>query len=179
MVLVNFGEEFVSLFANMHAVVAILLCAGVVLCIIEAIVPGFGVFGILGTLLEVAGIVVHAIISGSALQVLFLIIIIMLVLGLLVFLFLHSAKKGLLAKSALVENKPTIPVDYALKTAAKLLPLVGKEGLTLTDCRPVGKIKLGDNTYEAICTGALISKGEAIKVVAIEDSRIVIDKITY
>lgn len=179
MILESFGMEFVSLFTNMHWIVAVLLCVGVVLCLLEAIVPGFGVFGILGMLAEISGIVVHAIFSGSAVQVLLLVAIIMLILGLLVFLFLHSAKKGLLAKSALVENKPTIPVDYAKKTEQELLILVGKEGLTLTDCRPVGKIRIGENSYEATCKGSLIAKGEVIKVVAIEDARIVIDKITY
>ena len=45
----------------MNTIVAILLIAGVVLCIIESIIPDFGLIGILAILCEVAAIVVHAI----------------------------------------------------------------------------------------------------------------------
>lgn len=179
MILESFAKEIVSLFTNMHAVVAVLLCLGIILCLIEAIVPGFGIFGILGVVAEVAGVIAHAIFSGSAIQVVFLLAIIMLALSLLLLLFLYSAKRGILAKSAIVENKTSIPQDYALKTEKQLQKLIGKEGLTVTSCRPVGKIRIQEQTYEATCKGSLIQKGEVIKVVAIEDARIVVDKITY
>ena len=179
MLLNNFSTEFVNLFAQMHWLVIVLLALGVVLCIVEAIVPGFGIFGIGGILCEIAGVVAHAIISGSALQVFVLILLIMLVLSLIVLLFIHSAKYGLLAKSALVENKSSIPNDYKEKTEKELSKLIGQEGLTLTDCRPVGKIRIGQNSYEAQSKSAIIHKGEVIKVIAIEDARIMIDKISY
>lgn len=179
MLLNSFWSEFVNLFTQMHWVVILLLCLGVVFCVIEAIIPGFGIFGVLGILCEVAGIVVHAVISGSVLQVFFLILIVLLVVGLLFLLFIHSAKYGLLAKSAIVENKSAIPSDYKEKTDKELSKLIGQEGLALTECRPVGKIRIGQNTYEAQAKGLLIQKGEVIKVVAIEDARIMIDKITY
>ena len=56
MLLNNFATEFVSLFTGMHWVVALLLCAGIALCIIEAVVPGFGIFGIFGILSAIGGV---------------------------------------------------------------------------------------------------------------------------
>lgn len=179
MLLADFGTEFVSLFTQMHWVVVLLLGLGLILCIVEAAVPGFGVFGILGILCSVASIIVHAVLSGSAIQVLILFLLILLVIGLLFLLFIRSAKYGLLAKSAIVENKPSIPNDYREKTENELKPLIGQEGLTLTECKPVGKIRIGQNTYEAQSKGSIIQKGEVIKVIAIEDARIMIDKIMY
>lgn len=179
MVLASFWEEFVNLFVEMHWVVILLLALGVVLCIIEAAVPGFGVFGILGITCEVAGVIVHAVLSGSVAQVFFLVLITMLVMVVIFLLFIRSAKCGLLAKSALVENKPSIPKDFKEKAENELKPLIGQEGLTLTECRPVGKIRIGQNTYEAQSKSSIIQKGEVIKVIAIEDARIMIDKITY
>ena len=179
MLLNNFATEFVSLFTGMHWVVALLLCAGIALCIIEAVVPGFGIFGIFGILSAIGGIVTHAIISGSVLQVFFLVLLVMVVVGLLFLLFIHSAKYGLLAKSALVENKSSIPADFKEKTVKELSSLIGQEGLTLTECKPVGKIRVGQNTYEAQAKSAIIKKGEVIKVISIEDARIIIDKLTY
>lgn len=179
MILNTFWGEFVNLFTQMHWVVVLLLCLGIVLCIVEAAVPGFGIFGIMGILCEIAAIVVHAVISGSALQVLFLVLLVMLGVGLLFIIFIHSAKHGLLAKSALVENKPSIPNDFKEKAEKELEKLIGMEGLTLTECKPVGKIRIGQNSYEAQSKSSIIQKGEVIKVVAIEDARIMIDKITY
>lgn len=179
MILDGFWSEISGLFTDMHWAVILLLCLGVVLCIVEAVVAGFGVFGIAGIVCEIAGIIAHAVVSGSAAQVFFLLLIIVLVMILITLLFVRSAKYGLLAKSALVENKTAIPKDYKEKVDKELSELVGKEGLTLTECRPVGKIRIGENTYEAQSRSSIIEKGEVIVVVAVEDARLVVDKLTY
>ena len=179
MVLASFFGEFVNLFTQMHWVVAVLIIAGFVFCLVEAAVPGFGLFGILGLTAEIAGVITHAFISGSVAQVFCLLILVSFAIVILFLLFIRSAKCGLLAKSALVENKSSIPNDYKEKAENELKPLIGMEGLTLTECHPVGKIRIGQNTYEAQSKSSIIQKGEVIKVVAIEDARIMIDKITY
>ena len=179
MILASFWEEVNNLFIDMHWIVVVLLCLGVILCIVESIVPGFGIFGIAGLIIELAGVVVHAIISGSAAQVFFLLLILVLVTILLFLLFVRSAKYGILAKSAIVENKTSIPKDYKEKTEKELSLLIGKEGLAETECKPVGKVRIADNIYEAQSKNSLIKKGEVIKVVAIEDARIIVDVITY
>lgn len=179
MLLFNIWTEIGKLFTDMHWVVILLLSLGIILCIIEAVIAGFGVFGIAGILCEVAGVVTHAVLSGSAVQVLFLLAVLILITVLLFLLFVRSAKYGLLSKSAIVENKTAIPVDYKEKTDKELKNLIGKEGLTLTECKPVGKIRLGQDTYEAQSRSTVIQKGEVIHVVAIEDSRIIVDRIIY
>lgn len=179
MLLANLWTDFTNLFTQMHWVVILLLCLGIVFCIIEAIVPGFGFFGIMGILCEVAGVVVHAVISGSAFQVLCLALIIILIVVLIFLLFIRSAKHGLLSKTAIVENETALPSDYRQKAEDELKALIGKEGLAITECRPVGKIRIDQETYEAQSVGRVIPKGDVVKVVAIEDARIMIDKLTY
>ncbi len=179
MMLANFWNELSGLFTNMHWVVVLLICLGVIFCIIEAVIPGFGVFGVTGILCEVGGVVVHAVISGSALQVFVLVLIIFLITLTIFLIFVNSAKHGLLAKSAIVENKSSLPNDYREKAENELKSLVGKEGLSLTECKPIGKIRIGQTSYEAQAIGSVIKKGEVVKVVAIEDARIMIDKLTY
>lgn len=179
MLLANLWTDFTSLFTQMHWVVILLLCLGIVFCIIEAIVPGFGFFGIMGILCEVAGVVVHAVISGSAFQVFCLALIIVLIVVLIFLLFIRSAKHGLLSKTAIVENDTALPIDYRQKAEDELKALIGKEGLAITECRPVGKIRIDQETYEAQSVGRVIPKGDVVKVVAIEDARIMIDKLTY
>lgn len=178
MILASFWSELTSLFTQMHWIVILLLSVGVIFCIVESLMPGFGVFGILGVICEIVGIILHAIFSGSVLQVLLLVLAVAIVIALMFLLFVRSAKHGILAKSALVENKPSIPTDFVEKANKELKELVGKEGLTLTECHPIGKIRIGQEQYEARAM-SYVAKGEVIKVVKIEDARIVIDKISY
>lgn len=179
MLLSGFWSELGGLFVDMHWVVILLLSLGVIFCIIEAVIPGFGFFGVMGILCEIAGVVVHAVFSGSVIQVFFLILIIVLITLIIFLIFVNSAKRGLLAKTAIVENNTSIPKDYREKAEKELKKLIGKEGLTLTECRPVGKIRIGQDSYEAQSVDKVIPKGEVIKVVAIEDARIMIDRITF
>lgn len=172
-------KDFTSIFTQMNWIVILLLSLGFLLCLIEAIVPGFGFFGITGIICEIAGVVVHAVISESFLQALLLVAVVVLITGLVFLIFLRSAKHGLLAKSAIVENKSTLPNDYKEKVDQELSKLIGLEGLALTDCRPVGKVRIGTSNYEAQAVGDMIMKDSVIKVVAIEDAYIMIDKITY
>lgn len=175
--LLDFGTELSNLFIQMHWIVILLICAGIVLCIVESVLPGFGVFGILGLICEVVAIVVHAIISGSALQIFFLILLLVIVTLIIFILFARSARKGWISKSPIVENDTAIPTDYREKTEKELSQLIGKNGIALTDCRPVGKIRVGKNTYEAqSIASTMIQKGDGVKIVAIEDARIIIDR---
>lgn len=54
--------------------------------------------------------------------------------------------------------------------------LLGKEGITLTDFRPVGTIKIGNKTYSAISNGQWLTKDTLIYVVQVDGTRILIDK---
>ena len=51
--------EFVEIFTQMHWVPALLLILGLVFIVIELFVPGFGFFGISGSLSLIAGVIVR------------------------------------------------------------------------------------------------------------------------
>ena len=174
-------NEFVSIFTGEFAWLTILLMVvGMVLCIIEAIVPGFGIFGISGILCEVGAVVVNATLcNGSPLQVLILILIITLVTLLIFLLFVRSARFGLLGKTSIVENKSSIPSDYGKEDTQKLKELIGKEGILVTECHPVGNVRIGDEVFEVSSKGGIIPKGDVVKVVAVENNIIYVSKITY
>lgn len=173
--------EFVGIFTGEFAWLTITLMAvGMILCIIEAVVPGFGIFGISGILCEVAAVVVNATVcKGSPLQVFILILLITLVTLLIFLLFVRSARFGLLGKTPIIENKTAIPKDYGENTEQKLKQLIGKEGITITECRPVGKMRIGEEIYEVSSKDTLIAKGDVVKVVEVEDSIIYVSKIVY
>mgnify|MGYP001625142390 CR=1 FL=1 len=174
-------NEFVSIFTGEFAWLTILfMVVGMILCIIEAIIPGFGIFGIGGILCEVAAVIVNATLcNGSPLQVLILILILTLVTLLIFLLFVRSARFGILGKTAIVENKTTIPKDYGEQDSQKLKDLIGKEGILITECHPIGTVRIGEEVYEVSSKGPIIPKGDVVKVVAVEDNIIYVSKITY
>ena len=174
-------SEFTAIFTGEFAwITSVLMVLGMILCIIEAIVPGFGIFGISGILCEVASVVVHATVcKGTPMQVLILILLITLVTLLIFLLFVRSARFGLLGKTPIVENKTAIPNDYGAKDEEKLKSLIGKEGIVITECRPIGKIRIGEDTYEVSSKGTMIAKGDVVRIVSIEDTIIYVSKIVY
>lgn len=54
--------------------------------------------------------------------------------------------------------------------------LVGKEGITLTDLRPVGTIKIDENHYSAVSNAQWVSKDTSIEVVSVDGTRILVKK---
>ncbi|API90551.1 hypothetical protein J32TS6_01820 [Virgibacillus pantothenticus] len=54
--------------------------------------------------------------------------------------------------------------------------LVGEEGITLTDLRPVGTIRIHRKDYSAISNGQWIEKGTKIRVVQVDGTRILVEK---
>lgn len=78
-----FWEELVKLTTQTSWIVIILLVVGIISCFVEAIVPGFGFFGIFGIICEIGGIVLHAVFSGSIIQVFIIVMILALIFTLL------------------------------------------------------------------------------------------------
>lgn len=181
--LLSAWDSFVEIFVGEYAWLTItLMILGIILCIVEATIPGFGFFGITGLLCEVGAVLVHAFLCNGVehpLQILILIVIIVLLILLIFLFFVRSARFGLLGKTPIVENSTSIPKDYGQKDLEKLKSYIGKEGITLTECKPLGKIRLEDEVLQVSSNGGLISKGEIVKVVAVEDSTIYVNKIVY
>lgn len=172
-----FWEEITKLATQTSLIVVVLLVIGVIFCFIEAIIPGFGFFGISGIIMVMSGIIVHAVLSGSALQVLFILIILALVFTLIVLVFLRSAKYGLLAKLSFVENKTALPLDYDQKDGNDLTHLIGKIGKTITECRPVGKILIDGVPYEALAKSDFLSNSVDVIITEIDSNSIYIERL--
>ena len=79
-----FWEEVTKLVTQTSWIVFGLLGLGIVLCLIEAVIPSYGFVGISGLISLVAGIVLHAFLSGSVLQVVIMLAIVLLILILII-----------------------------------------------------------------------------------------------
>ena len=173
-------ESFVQIFTGPFSWLTItLICVGIVLCLVEAVMPGFGIFGILGIMCEVGAVVTNAIVSGDPIQVLILFLLVTLITLLIFLLFVRSARFGVLGKTPFVENRSSISVNYGKDQVKKLNELVGKEGIATTECRPIGKVRINQEIYEVRSKNTMIKKGEVVRVIEIEDTIIVVDKLSY
>lgn len=143
------------------------------LIIMEAFMPGFGVAGIVGLILEIAAIVLTNMHYGLVWSLVgtFLVL---LFIGIAVFVSYRSAMKGRLSKSALV-LKDTEPAESA--AAPALSEWQGKEGTTVTALRPAGFIEIGGTRLNASTSGEFLTKGTAVRVVGAEGDHLVIRKI--
>ncbi|MFD1445265.1 NfeD family protein [Oceanobacillus profundus] len=56
--------------------------------------------------------------------------------------------------------------------------LVGKEGITLNDLRPVGTVKINKKDYSAVSDGQWIPKNSKVKVTQVDGTKILVEKIS-
>lgn len=167
--------ELSQIFTSMEWYVILMLCVGIVLVFIEFFIPGFGFFGISGLTSIAGGIITHAVLSKSIVQVIGLILIFSLVLIILFLIFVRSARFGILGKTPFVENKTAVPTDYVNKS--EFNDLLGKVGIAVTSLRPSGKFMIDEKVYEGICeTAEMIETGEYVKVVKVEGIKIIVEK---
>lgn len=167
--------EFLEIFTEMHWVPALLLIVGLVLMIVEIFVPGFGFFGISGTVSVVAGIIVRICFGLNLTQSLTLILMIIGLMALIVMFMIWGAQYGILGKTGLFERRTTLDKDYN-EPSRELKRLVGKSGKTISDLNLGGQAKIKGKIYDVVSISNFIEANKNIKVVKIKDNTIMVRK---
>ena len=117
---------------------------GSALILLEAFMPGFGVAGITGIILEIVAIVMTASLYGTTWAVIATFAVLLLI-GLAILLSYRSAMKGRLSKSPLIlkNEESAQPVS----DTAALAAWISREGTVATPLRPAGFIEIdGERT---------------------------------
>lgn len=134
----------------------------------EAFMPGFGVAGVLGIVMEVLAVYQVWVHYGLFPAVIFTLVVLALI-GLMVFLSYRSIMKGRLSKSALVLKDAQQPeVDSTVKA---LETLVGQEGIAVTPLRPEGQVEVNGIRVSAASGGDFLEKGTRVRVTGTEGNR--------
>ncbi len=166
--------DFTLIFTEMSWIPAVLLCVGAIFIVIEVFMPGFGFFGISGSVLIVAGIIVRIIEGLSLLQSIMLILIVLLFFIVCFIFMVIGAKSGLIS-SSLFENSSTLSEDYN-KVSKELRKLVGRSGKAISQLNLGGKAKINGKIYDVQSINSYIEPGSHIKVVEIKDNTIMVRK---
>ncbi|MFO8175729.1 MAG: NfeD family protein [Gemmatimonadota bacterium] len=180
------GLLSLSLFFGSHLILGlagiedlILFGVGVVLIAVEIfIVPGFGLFGILGGVGVLAGVFL-SLVGGiptvpdyaQAGAILSTTILIMLLTSWAV--LRHLPRSNRLARSGVfLSTKGERSQGWA--SATRRPDLVGLTGLALTDLRPSGTALIGEERVDAVSESAWIEEGTEVRIVSSEGYRVVV-----
>lgn len=158
----------------MEWLIPIIICvlAGVILLIVEAFMPGFGVPGISGIILLLAGVAMTWYEYGAMVGLGTTVAVLALV-GVAISVSLKSASSGRLSKSDLILNDTETPPSEN----ADMQLLVGKEGVVKNTLRPVGTAEFDCGKLHVTSDGEYVSEGKKVRIVRVEGTQIFVNKI--
>ena len=161
----------------------IVFIIGIILVLIEIfIIPGFGITGISGVICILIGLTFALLdndyfsfkavevpdVSRSALTVLS-----GMLSSVFIIIWLSSriGEKGMFRKIAL-----TTDLETSESVDKQTFDLVGQKGEAITDLRPSGKIRMGDEIYDAVSNQYFIESGSEVLVVKFENMQLYVEK---
>lgn len=158
----------------MEWLIPIIICvlAGVILLIVEAFMPGFGVPGISGIILLLAGVAMTWYEYGAMIGLGTTVAVLALV-GVAISVSLKSASSGRLSRSDLILNDVETPPSEN----ADMQLLVGKEGVVKNTLRPVGTAEFDCGKLHVTSDGEYVAEGQRVRIVRVEGTQIFVNKI--
>ena len=172
-----------GLASNWEMVVFII---GILLLAVEIFVlPGFGVFGILGIICILGGLTTGMlpneqfdftfVSSGKLFAALLTVILAATIATILIFTL--TPKINQWESFSRISLATTQQKSEGYTSSFYAQELLGKEGFSHTRLMPSGKVIIGDEMYDAYSRGEFIDKGEKIKVISTEGTSLRIKKI--
>jgi membrane-bound serine protease (ClpP class) len=172
-----FGSHYIIGLAGLEEV--LLLAAGVILLGVEIfVIPGFGIAGVLGVLAIVASIYMTLLTpiatSADYLQAAGVLSLSLIVVAIVAWAMLrHLPTSRRFATSGLMLGESMSRTTGYL--SQPLRPeLVGATGVALTDLRPAGTVRIGDERLDVVSESNWISAGTQVRVVRSDGYRHVV-----
>lgn len=148
--------------------IIILAILGLLLLFVEILMPGFGLFGILGSISLLGSLTATFRLYGM------LAFLIMLAVAVLVFfaMFAFAKKSGLYNKVILRDKQEAQGFDES-----QLQGLLGKEGVTVTELKPFGVAEFDGKPMDVCSTGDFVDRGVKVQVVQITGKTVTVKKV--
>lgn len=168
-------NEIAGLFSGLSIIAMVLLLLGLVFFMIEVFVPGIGVFGIIGGLFTLSGIITKICLGASLTQMIIMLGFAVVCIIALFIILTISARIGIVKRSPFIQDKTSVPVNY--ERNKEYQKLIGKVGFAETDFNPTGKMAYNEKSYEAISKNSYIEKNSKVRVVEVKGDRIYVKKV--
>ena len=160
--------EFIA--ANLPILICFVI--GIGLMVLEAFMPGFGLPGISGIVMEIVAIALTWVNHGPV-AALGLTIIVLSLIAIAISMSLRSATKGRLSRSKIIlKERESNEAGY--RSAEDMQVFLGKEGETTTVCRPTGMAEFDGVKLNVVSEGEFLPAGTRVRIVQVEGSRIVV-----
>ena len=160
--------EFIA--ANLPILICFVI--GIGLMVLEAFMPGFGLPGISGIILEVVAVALTWMNHGP-MAALGMTLIVLSILAIAISMSLRSAANGKLSRSKLVLND-TESNEAGYRSTEDLDVFLGREGVTTTVLRPTGMAEFDGVRLNVVSEGEFIQSGTRVQIVRVEGSRILV-----
>ncbi|MCL2820152.1 MAG: hypothetical protein FWD38_04890 [Oscillospiraceae bacterium] len=160
---------FIELLVNVSWISITLFIIGIGLLVVEMFEPGFGFFGIFGIISLIGCIFVTAsTVAEGIMLTAFFFVIVLIMLG----IFLFMVSKGKLPGKLVLKDAESRDDGYS--GTLDLNEYMGKAGVVLSTCRPVGNVDFDGVKLEVVSLGEFIEKGTAVEVIEVEGNRVVV-----
>lgn len=160
--------EFIA--ANLPIVICFLF--GIGLLVVEAFMPGFGLPGVSGIVLQIAAVVLTYMNHG-AVAALGMTLIILSIIAIAISVSLRSAANGKLSKSKIILHEVESN-EAGYRAAEDLEIFLGREGQTTTVLRPTGMADFDGVRLNVVSEGEFVPAGRKVQIVRVEGSRILV-----
>jgi len=172
-----FGSGYILQLASMFEIVIFL--AGVALLLLEIfVIPGFGIIGVLGIIMMIAGLFFGmlsdidltdtTLVSYAIIQIASVFV----ALTILIIILSKYLPKSNAWNRLILQEKISSKSGYASKPSFE--HLIGINGIALTDLRPAGSAIINGNRIDVVTEGDFISHDSSIVVKNVEGSKIVV-----
>ncbi|HHU76705.1 MAG TPA: nodulation protein NfeD [Firmicutes bacterium] len=165
-----FGGHFFAGVSGWPAIFLFIL--GIILLLVEAFIPGFGVFGIGGLVAITISIVLSSVSAVAGLRALLYSLLLAIVVGYFAFKFFQ--RKGILRRFI---HRDASTKEQGFTSSRDLSFLMGKRGLAVTPLRPAGIVEMEGSRYNVVSEGAFVFTGESVEVIKVEGNRVVVRSI--
>lgn len=165
----------------------VIFVVGIILLAVEIfVIPGFGVFGILGIICVLAGLTMGMlpneqfdftfVSSGKLFAALLTVILSAIVATVLIFTL--TPKINQWESFSRISLSTTQQKTEGYTSSFYSSEMLGKKGISHTRLMPSGKVLIDDEMYDAYSRGEFIDKGEQIQVISTEGTSLRVKKIT-
>ena len=150
----------------------IFIAVGFILLCIEILIPGFGLIGVMGSILMFVGVVIAGYMEGiwTAITYAGITIVLSLVACAVGFWIMPKTRVG---KAFILGTSEQSKSGFRA-SPEELARFTGKSGITLTPLRPAGIMDIDGDRVDVVTRGEFIEKGQTVKVIEVEGSRIVV-----
>lgn len=151
---------------------AFLYVVGLVLLLVEALMPGFGVAGISGVILVFASIVM---ISSSFIEAILFLIGTIVVAALLIVAMYRLGYGKRFVKSMILSTEQKNEQGYVSSKGYE--KYLGMQGRVITPLRSAGTVLIEGDKLDAVSEAEFIDKDTQVEVIRIEGNRIVVKRV--